>query len=157
MEAMSMLRKWLMTCCLSGTMFLAGAPVVQALSINWLILPRVHLKEVSVKEAIQSLQKQCEAAHRGDSINVVFDLPRLGEEALTRKITYSNEKVPCGEAIRDVAERAGLAVRVEPYAMVITTRSAAGVTEPVREKNREQASRFTPRPLMVFFLKVKET
>lgn len=157
MKAMLMLRRWVVAYFLPGIMFLAGAPVVQALSINWLILPQVQLQEMSVRDAIQILQKQCEAAHRGDSINVVFDLPRLGEEALTRKVTYSNEKVPCGEAIRDVAERAGLAVRVEPYAMVITTRSAAGVTEPVREKNREQASRFTPRPLMVFILKAKET
>lgn len=136
-------------------MLIVGAPAVYALSINWFILPQVQLQEVSVREAIQSLQKQCEAAHRGDSINVVFDLPRLGDEALTRKITYSNEKVPCGEAIRDVAERAGLAVRVEPYAVVVTTRNAPGVTGPVRMENREQASRFTPRPLMIFFLKPK--
>ena len=116
--------------------------------LNTIIIPRIEFRDASVREAIEFLRQQAEsndpATDGRKGVDIVLRLTTLGRPAdmvtaapaaspiLTAttisapssslsdaRITLTLNEIPLGEALRYIANQAGLKVKVEPYAVSI--------------------------------------
>ena len=106
--------------------------------LNRMIVPTLNFRDAPVQEAVAFLRRQSreldQGPDSGGGINIVLEVPTTpppsatptGEEpgtaapvAFSDKITLNLSNVPLYEAIRYVALQAGLAVKVEPFAVTL--------------------------------------
>lgn len=115
--------------------------------LNRIIIPRINLEETTLREAITFLQQQSvrldttgDEARRG--VNIVLQLAPSGQAdqqqeepqvSPNTRITLQLSNVPLSEALRYVAELAGLRVKVEPYAVTLVPLSVPVDTLITRE------------------------
>lgn len=117
-----------------------GTELIQS-KLNRIIIPRINLQDTTLREAVTFLQQQSErldtsisdSGQRGvniflklDSGNMAGSAPAEGEEAAANltvspntRINLALNNVPLFEALRYLAEQAGLKVKVEPFAVAL--------------------------------------
>ncbi len=99
--------------------------------LNSLIIPSIDLEDSTISEAIEYLrQKSCTLDPDNKGINMVLTLPPLKEEALLHSetgemlqephISLELHEVPLYVALEYVAKQAGLAIHIDPYAVVLS-------------------------------------
>lgn len=108
-----------------------GTEVMQS-KLNRIIIPRIDLRDATLREAVQFLRQQsevldpaAEGERRGVNIVLSLDMPgmRRGEEAPDvgvspdTRVTLALNNVPLGEALRYLGELSGLRVKVEAHAV----------------------------------------
>lgn len=99
-----------------------------------IIIPQVQFREASVTEAVEYLRiksrdldsASADPAQKG--VNIII----RGAENNTAKITLDLREAALGDAIRYVAELAGLEMRVEPFAILVAPKLTA---KPIRANN----------------------
>jgi hypothetical protein len=102
---------------------------------NSIVFPQVNFSGASLEEAVESLRAKSRDLDAGEDdqarkgINV---LVKQGEAPNHTKITLDLKDVPMGEALRYIAELAGMQVRFEPFAILLV---------PVSETNTAQYTR----------------
>lgn len=95
-----------------------AAPVLPLMKkAGEIIIPRVQLREATVAEAVDFLKvKSKELDKEKHGVNIIV---RAEGVALTQRITLDLQDVPLSEALKYVAELAGLKVKGEPYAYLL--------------------------------------
>ncbi len=83
-----------------------------------LTLPEVNVRDALASDVVNYLRdesRRIDPAKEG--VNIVWQVPA---ETPVKKVSLTLRKVPLGEVLRYVAQAAGLRMRVEPYAVVVT-------------------------------------
>jgi beta-lactamase regulating signal transducer with metallopeptidase domain len=92
-----------------------------------IVFPVVQFRDATIAEAMEFLRvksRDLDATSTNPAQKGVTILVRGAEENKAR-ITLDLREVPLGQAIRYVAELAGLEIRVEPYAILVAPKSTA--------------------------------
>ena len=112
--------------------------------LNNIIIPRIEFRDASVREAIEFLRQEAEtndpATEGRKGVDIVLRLNTLGRPMETSaagspvpapsssaptiapvdaRVTITLNEIPLAEALRYIANQAGLKVKVEPYAISI--------------------------------------
>jgi hypothetical protein len=104
----------------------SAADSVQARA-ETIILPKMEFRDASVREAVAFLTaKSRELDPENKGVNIVLKLP----ETDTTQITLSLENVPLSEALRYLAELAGLKLEAGREAFVLQAQAVAVMAEP---------------------------
>ncbi|MCX7713187.1 MAG: type II and III secretion system protein [Chthoniobacterales bacterium] len=116
--------------------------------LNRIIIPRINLEDTTLREAVSFLQQQSirldttgDESRRG--VNIVLQLAQQAQPGQEQqqelqvspntRITLQLTNVPLSEALRYVAELAGLRVKVEPFAVTLVPLSVPIDTLVTRE------------------------
>jgi hypothetical protein len=84
--------------------------------LDQIILPELSLSNAAAADAVRHLRDESRRLDPDkEGINVVWQVP---PDTPVARVTLSLRNVPLGEALRYVAQIAGLRWRVEPYAVV---------------------------------------
>ncbi len=104
--------------------------------LNEIIIPEVNLRNVTLQEAVDYLREQSilrdgiETDPEKRGINIVIDSRAIGvsgSDALTRPITLTiDNPIPFIEALRYIADMAGVKSKIEAYSVVIVPESDEG-------------------------------
>ena len=101
--------------------------------LDQIIIPKLEFREATVREVIDFLKKKCieydpsPPGMRG--VNIVLELdnaplgpgviPGLSDRPPEPRFTLSRTKISLGEALRTIADLAGLQLRIEAYRVYI--------------------------------------
>jgi len=93
-------------------------------SLREIILPNVELNDSEAREAFTFVQTQIKKQTAGkQNLNIVWMVP----EGSTPPVSLSLQKIPATEALRYIADSAGLELKYEPHALKIQPGSKPAV------------------------------
>ncbi|MGH8047068.1 MAG: YfbK domain-containing protein, partial [Chthoniobacterales bacterium] len=88
-------------------------------------IPSINFREATVREALDFIKMRAAALDTGESdpnkrgINIVLKPDPANKAGTDARVTMELKDVPLGQALRYIADAAGLKAKVEPYAVAI--------------------------------------
>lgn len=100
-----------------------------------IIIPRVQFQGASIEEALEFLRiksRDFDTVERDPSRKGINLIAKFGSTPSTAQISLDLKDVPMTEALRYVAELAGMKYKIEPYAVLVVPLSDAGAEQYTR-------------------------
>lgn len=93
-----------------------------------IMLPSVEFHDVTLTDAIAKLQKEVSEHTNGrDNVNYVIHTDRLTSGETRRRISFRADEVTVAEVVYAICRASGAGYRIEPHAIVISSRSHVGL------------------------------
>jgi len=109
----------------------AAAETISA-KLRAIVLPSIAMDEATLEEAVEFLRRKSIDLDKSEKnpsqrgVNIVIKVAPAGKDATDSMVTLTLKDIPLGEAIRYVADQAGVGYRVDKFAVVLGKKLARG-------------------------------